>query len=48
MCSCSIFPIDGDETYDSIDLEENGLVINPTMNKLYAIGTDLQSGISNL
>lgn len=50
----SIYELDSDgstlnrETYDNIDIEENQLAINPSTNKLYAIGTDLQSGISNL
>lgn len=36
------------ETYDNVDIGENGLAINPSTNKLYVVGTDLQSGISNL
>jgi hypothetical protein len=35
-------------TYEDIDIEENGLAINPFTNRLYAIGTDVQSGRSNL
>jgi len=36
------------KTYENIDIEENGLAINPFTNRLYAIGTDVQSGRSNL
>jgi hypothetical protein len=36
------------KTYENINIEENELVINPFTNKLYAIGTDIQSQISNL
>ncbi|HZD34789.1 MAG TPA: hypothetical protein VE130_06250 [Nitrososphaeraceae archaeon] len=35
-------------TYEDIDIEENGLAINPFTNRLYAIGNDIQSGRSNL
>lgn len=36
------------EAYYNINIKENGLAINPSTNKLYAIGTDLQSGMPNL
>lgn len=36
------------ENYENIDLEENELAISPTIDKLYALGTDVQSGIPNL
>lgn len=36
------------KTYENIDLTENRLAINPFTDKLYAIGTDVQSGMSNL
>jgi DNA-binding beta-propeller fold protein YncE len=36
------------KTYENIDIEDNGLTINPFTNRLYAIGTDVQSGRSNL
>jgi hypothetical protein len=36
------------ETYYNINIKENGLAINPSTNKLYAISTDLQSGMPNL
>lgn len=36
------------KTYENISIEENELVINPFTNKLYAIGTDIPSGTSNL
>lgn len=35
-------------TYENIDIEENGLAINPFTNKLYAIGTNTKSELSNL
>jgi DNA-binding beta-propeller fold protein YncE len=35
-------------TYENINIEENGLAINPFTNKLYAIGTDTKSEVSNL
>ncbi|MGC1132275.1 MAG: hypothetical protein WA941_05600, partial [Nitrososphaeraceae archaeon] len=35
-------------TFNDINIEENELAINPYTNKLYAIGTDIQSGKSNL
>jgi hypothetical protein len=35
-------------TYENFNIEENGLAINPFTSKLYAIGTDTKSGISNL
>lgn len=34
--------------YENIDLEENRLAINPFTDKLYALGTGVQSGMSNL
>lgn len=36
------------KTYENIDLRENALAINPFKDKLYAIGTDTKSGMSNL
>jgi DNA-binding beta-propeller fold protein YncE len=36
------------KTFENIDIEENGLTINPFTNRLYAMGTDIQSGRSNL
>lgn len=36
------------KTYENIEFEENELAINPFTDKLYAIGTDVQSGTSNL
>jgi hypothetical protein len=36
------------KTYEDIDIEKNGLAINPFTDRLYAIGTDIQSGRSNL
>lgn len=36
------------KTYENIDLKENALTINPFTDKLYAIGTDTRSGMSNL
>jgi hypothetical protein len=36
------------ENYENIDLEENELAINPNTNKLYALGTDIQSKKPNL
>jgi DNA-binding beta-propeller fold protein YncE len=35
-------------TYEDINIEENGLAINPFTNKLYAIGTNTKSELSNL
>jgi DNA-binding beta-propeller fold protein YncE len=35
-------------TYENIIIEENGLAINPFTNKLYAIGTNTKSELSNL
>jgi hypothetical protein len=35
-------------TYENINIEENGLAINPFTNKLYAIGTNTKSELSNL
>jgi DNA-binding beta-propeller fold protein YncE len=35
-------------TYENISIEENGLAINPFTGKLYAIGTDTKSEMSNL
>jgi hypothetical protein len=35
-------------TYENISIEENGLATNPFTSKLYAIGTDARSEISNL
>lgn len=36
------------ENYENIDLEENELALNPDINKLYALGTDVQSKKPNL
>ncbi|MGC1134099.1 MAG: hypothetical protein WA941_14840 [Nitrososphaeraceae archaeon] len=36
------------KTYENIDLKENTLAINPFTDKLYTIGTDTMSGMSNL
>jgi DNA-binding beta-propeller fold protein YncE len=36
------------DTYENISIEENGLAINPFTSKLYAIGTDTKSEMSNL
>jgi DNA-binding beta-propeller fold protein YncE len=36
------------KTYENIDLKENALAINPFTDKLYPIGTDTKSGMSNL
>jgi len=36
------------EIYENIDLEEDELAINLTIDKLYAFGSDLYSGIPNL
>ena len=36
------------ENYENIDLEENELAINLDINKLYALGIDVQSQKSNL
>ena len=35
-------------TYENINIEENGLAINPFTSKLYAIGMNTKSEISNL
>jgi hypothetical protein len=35
-------------TYENINIEENGLAVNPFTNKLYAIGTNTKSELSNL
>jgi len=35
------------KTYENIDLKENALAINPFTDKLYTIGTDTKSGVSN-
>jgi hypothetical protein len=35
-------------TYENIDIEEDGLAINPFTSKLYAIGMDTKSEMSNL
>lgn len=35
-------------TYENINIEENGLAINPFTNKLYAIGTNTKSELSNI
>jgi DNA-binding beta-propeller fold protein YncE len=50
----SIYELDGDgstidwKTYENINIEENGLAINPLTNKLYAIGINTKSELSNL
>jgi DNA-binding beta-propeller fold protein YncE len=50
----SIYELDSDgstitwNTYENINIEENELAINPFTSKLYAIGTDTKSEISNL
>ena len=50
----SIYELDGDgstidwKTYENVSIEENGLAINPLTNKLYAIGTNTKSELSNL
>lgn len=50
----SIYELDSDgstitwNTYENINIEENGLAVNPFTNKLYAIGMDTKSEISNL
>jgi hypothetical protein len=50
----SIYELDSDaltihwNTYENIDIEKNGLAINPFTGKLYAIGMDTKSEISNL
>lgn len=36
------------ENYENIYLEENELAISPTIDTLYALGTDVHSGIPNL
>ncbi|MGH9951361.1 MAG: hypothetical protein ACRD5J_07035 [Nitrososphaeraceae archaeon] len=36
------------KTYENIDLKENALTINHFTDKLYTIGTDTQSEMSNL
>lgn len=36
------------KTYENTDLKENALAINPFKEKLYTIGTDTRSGMSNL
>jgi DNA-binding beta-propeller fold protein YncE len=35
-------------TYESISIEENGLAFNPFTSKLFAIGMDARSKVSNL
>jgi DNA-binding beta-propeller fold protein YncE len=35
-------------TYENINIKENGLAVNPFTNKLYAIGTNTKSELSNL
>jgi hypothetical protein len=50
----SIYELDSDgstitrNTYENINIEENGLAVNPFTSKLYAIGMDTKSEISNL
>jgi DNA-binding beta-propeller fold protein YncE len=36
------------DTYENIDIEKNGLAVNPFTSKLYAIGMDTKSETSNL
>jgi hypothetical protein len=36
------------KTYENIDIKENALAINPYADKLYAIGIDTKTGVSNL
>jgi DNA-binding beta-propeller fold protein YncE len=50
----SIYELAGDgltitwNTYENISIEENGLAINPFTSKLYAIGMNTKSEMSNL
>ena len=50
----SIYALDSDgstinwNTYENINIEENGFAINPFTNKLYAIGINTKSELSNL